>query len=145
MAAKLDWSTFILLFAMITFGKCCKSDPMDALFVSTEIGRGTNHFFSKCADILFKMNPYPSSPLIVKFLKSVCEAIDVCEHLLHTQDVKANIPCLRQLLWARWLGSKAVPVEQMKIVEEAALCGASALSTTRVAKHLLAYGLKITG
>ncbi|XP_077508717.1 uncharacterized protein LOC144120164 [Amblyomma americanum] len=147
---------------MVTLGKCCKSDPMDAMFVSADIGRGINYFFNKCSHIFLKMKPYPHSSLITKFLKSTCEAIEVCEQLFHTQDFKgfmftvnekitndfsshqAIAPCLMQWLWAQWV-SYVVPLDQMKLAEATWQCSVPAVSTTRVAKHMLAYGLKITG
>ncbi|XP_075726833.1 uncharacterized protein LOC119165668 [Rhipicephalus microplus] len=144
MAEQLQCFAPLLCFVFIGAVQCCKSDPRDAMFVSRELGRGINHFFKNCSAIMLKMKPYPSASVIAKFIRSLCDGLNVCEIILRTEDMQKYPPCLEPFMWAQWIGY-TIPIDQMEIAKKTILCGIPAVSTVRVARHALAYGLKITG
>ncbi|KAL3246671.1 hypothetical protein MRX96_057539 [Rhipicephalus microplus] len=76
------------------------------------------------------MKPYPSASVIAKFIRSLCDGLNVCEIILRTEDMQIGY---------------TIPIDQMEIAKKTILCGIPAVSTVRVARHALAYGLKITG
>ncbi|KAK8762704.1 hypothetical protein V5799_026027 [Amblyomma americanum] len=118
---------------------------MDALFVSTSLGRLTNYIGKKCFPIMLTMKPYPPGSIVIKFINSVCESIDICDKLIRSDTLKDKVPCMQAWLWAKWLGTGVVPVDQMRIIEKACLCAMETAPSSRVAKHAFAYLLKISG
>ncbi|XP_077508060.1 uncharacterized protein LOC144119265 [Amblyomma americanum] len=145
MEGQAIWCKWLLFCSVISLAKCCESNAMDALFVSTAIGRVTNHFIKNCSKIMLKIKPYPPASLVGKFVRSTCEAIDICQKLVRSDDFQDIIPCLHGWLWAHWLGTDVVPLADMKLAEETMLCGARPVTSARVARHVLAYFLKVVG
>ncbi|XP_054929179.1 uncharacterized protein [Dermacentor andersoni] len=127
MAFKVCSCTCIFLCSAFSLAASCESNPKDAIFVSTALGRLTSHFFKNCSKIMLQMNPYPAADLVNKFVRSTCVGIGICERLISGATFKEQVPCIQQWLWARWL------------------CGAAFAPSARVVRHLMAYLLKVTG
>ncbi|XP_070388887.1 uncharacterized protein [Dermacentor albipictus] len=115
----------------VPYSHACKIDPKDALFLASPIGRATNFFFKNCSHYMQEVKPNPPNYLIVEFLRSLCDAIDIC------QERYPHIPFT--------LLHGVVPIKQMKAVEKMMICEYAVVSSATVAKHLLVYGLKISG
>ncbi|XP_075539620.1 uncharacterized protein LOC142574417 isoform X1 [Dermacentor variabilis] len=162
--AMVLWLAFSVALGLgVPCSHACKIDPKDAFFLASPIGRATNFFFKNCSHYMQEVKPNPPNDLIVEFLRSLCDAVDICQerypHIpfnLHRCSLghptcsrhrgwrKLQF-CLEGVSWAKWLLRGVLPIKQMKAVEKMMVCEYAVVSSATVAKHLLVYGLKISG
>ncbi|XP_075539621.1 uncharacterized protein LOC142574417 isoform X2 [Dermacentor variabilis] len=144
--AMVLWLAFSVALGLgVPCSHACKIDPKDAFFLASPIGRATNFFFKNCSHYMQEVKPNPPNDLIVEFLRSLCDAVDICqERYPHIPFNKLQF-CLEGVSWAKWLLRGVLPIKQMKAVEKMMVCEYAVVSSATVAKHLLVYGLKISG
>ncbi|XP_077532843.1 uncharacterized protein LOC144145195 isoform X1 [Haemaphysalis longicornis] len=123
----------------------CESNPMDAMLVASQIGRATNHIFKNCSHYLKEFKPNPPMQLLYEFLKSVCDAIDLCRERFPKNSFQENVPCFKETLRAKWIPTKLIPLDQMETAQTMMLCMAVKVPSDRVAKHVVAYLMKVAG
>ncbi|XP_077551216.1 uncharacterized protein LOC144164828 [Haemaphysalis longicornis] len=95
----------------------CESDPIDAMFYASELGRATNFFIKNCSHYLKELKPNPPIELVYKFVRSVCEKIDLCRERFQERSFQENVPCLEDELRAKWIPLQPVPLEQIEMTE----------------------------
>ncbi|XP_077532844.1 uncharacterized protein LOC144145195 isoform X2 [Haemaphysalis longicornis] len=101
----------------------CESNPMDAMLVASQIGRATNHIFKNCSHYLKEFKPNPPMQLLYE----------------------ENVPCFKETLRAKWIPTKLIPLDQMETAQTMMLCMAVKVPSDRVAKHVVAYLMKVAG
>ncbi|XP_077532842.1 uncharacterized protein LOC144145194 [Haemaphysalis longicornis] len=115
------------------------------MLVASQVGRATNHFFKNCSHYLKEFKPNPPIQLVYEFLKSVCDTIDLCRERFRENSFQENIFCYKEILRAKWIPTKRLPLDQMEKAQTMMLCMAVKVPSDRVAKHLLAYLMKVAG